>query len=219
MNCGSISGCSSKLNILSFAFSKFFNFLVVLNYENLIFKFNNRFIFRIEYKKQLTEDENIYFDALLFNESFELITDKDIEMSITHENGNTYDFEFSKHNNSYILDIGKLAIGKYSFLAKAQGTSLSKSGAFEVKVIQLEQLNTVADHKLLFALAKESGGSVFYKENINFLIKDVKNNKENYKIIHTKEKLEGIINISWILLSLLFLISLEWFVRKYNGLV
>ena len=148
-----------------------------------------------------------------------MITDKDIEMYITHENGNTYDFEFSKHNNSYILDIGKLAIGKYSFLAKAQGTSLSKSGAFEVKVIQLEQLNTVADHKLLFALAKASGGSVFNKENINLLITDVKNNKDNYKIIHTKENLEGIINISWILLSLLFLISLEWFVRKYNGLV
>ena len=137
-----------------------------------------------------------------------MITDKDIEVSISNEKGDKYNFEFSKHNNSYILDVGKLAIGKYSFLAKAKGTSLSKSGGFEVKVIQLEQLSTVADHKLLFALAKASGGSVFNKENINHLIKAVKNNKDNYKIIHTKEKLEGIINIPWILLSLLSLMAL-----------
>ncbi|MDC0204584.1 hypothetical protein OAJ65_02180 [Flavobacteriales bacterium] len=175
--------------------------------------------FRIEYKKQLSEDENIYFDALLFNESFELVTDKDIEISINNEKGDKYNFEFSKHNNSYILDVGKLAIGKYSFTAKAKGTYLSKSGSFEVKVIQLEQLSTIADHKLLFALAKASGGSVFNKENINHLIKKVKNNKENHQIIHTKEKLEGIINIPWILLSLLLLISIEWFVRKFNGLL
>ena len=175
--------------------------------------------FRIEYKKQITEDENIYFNALLFNEIFELITDKDIYISITNQEGHKYNFEFSKVNNNYMLDIGKLAIGRYSFLVEVKGTSLSRSGGFEVKPIQLEQLSTVADHKLLFALAEESGGSVFNKDNINLLIKEIQNNKDNYKVINTKEKLEGIINIPWILLSLLFLISLEWFVRKYNGLL
>ena len=107
--------------------------------------------FRIEYKKQITEDENIYFNALLFNEIFELITDKDIYISITNQEGHKYNFEFSKVNNNYMLDIGKLAIGRYSFLVEVKGTSLSRSGGFEVKPIQLEQLSTVADHKLLFA--------------------------------------------------------------------
>ena len=175
--------------------------------------------FRIDYRKQFTEDENIYLDALLFNESFEMVTDKDIEISISNEEGSEYNFEFSKHNNSYLLDAGKLEIGKYSFIAKVKGTSLNKTGGFEVKVIQLEQLNAIADHKLLLALAKASGGAVFNKDNVNELITKVKNNKDNYKIIHTKEKLEGIINIPWILLSLLFLISTEWFARKYNGLL
>jgi len=175
--------------------------------------------FRIDYRKQFTEDENIYLDALLFNESFEMVTDKDIEISISNEEGSEYNFEFSKHNNSYLLDAGKLEIGKYSFIAKVKGTSLNKTGGFEVKVIQLEQLNAIADHKLLLALAKASGGAVFNKDNVNELITKVKNNKDNYKTIHTKEKLEGIINIPWILLSLLFLISTEWFARKYNGLL
>ena len=146
--------------------------------------------FRIEYKKQIIEDENIYFNALLFNEIFELVTNKDIYISIANKEGDKYEFEFSKDNNSYMLDIGKLAIGKYSFLVEVKGTSLTKKGVFEVKPIQLEQLNTVADHKILFALAEESGGSVFNKDNINLLIKEIKNNKDNYKLIYSKEKLE-----------------------------
>ena len=44
-------------------------------------------------------------------------------------------------------------------------------------------------------------------------------NKNNHKIIHNQEKLEGIINIPWILLILFFLIFIEWFARRYNGLL
>ena len=175
--------------------------------------------FRLAYKKQFSEVENIYFDASLFNESFELISDKDIEISIIDEKGTAYNFEFSTYNNQYNLDVGKLAIGSYSFLAKVRGSELKKRGSFDVKVIQLEQLKTVADHQFLTSLAMGSGGKVFSAENVNELISEIENNKHNYKIIHTKEKLEGIINIPWILVSLLFLISTEWFVRKYNGLL
>tara|TARA_Y100000766_G_C18892003_1_gene599007 strand:+ start:48 stop:2066 length:2019 start_codon:yes stop_codon:yes gene_type:complete len=196
------------------SFNEFFNKLT----QYLILH-EDKSRFRIEYKKQITEDENIYFNALLFNEIFELITDKDIYISIANNDGDKYNFEFSKVNNSYVLDVGKLAIGQYSFLVEVKGTSLTRSGSFEVKPIQLEQLNTVADHKILFALAEESGGAVFNKDNMNLLIKEINKNKNNYKLIHSKEKLEGVINIPWILLILLFLISLEWFLRKYNGLL
>jgi hypothetical protein len=42
---------------------------------------------------------------------------------------------------------------------------------------------------------------------------------KNQKLINSKEKLTSLINIPLILLSLLLLISTEWFVRKYNGLI
>jgi len=55
--------------------------------------------------------------------------------------------------------------------------------------------------------------------NIQNLIEVIKTSNYNQNIIHSKEKLEGVINISWVLLILLILISIEWFVRKYNGLI
>ena len=51
------------------------------------------------------------------------------------------------------------------------------------------------------------------------LMKKVFNKRNNVKVIYLTEKMQGIINIPWILLILLSVIFIEWFVRRYNGLV
>ena len=112
-----------------------------------------------------------------------------------------------------------LDVGKYTFLAKVKGSEILKKGSFDVKAIQLEQLHTVANHKLLYQLSDMSSGVLFYPNQTDKIVAAIKQSKNNYKRISTEEKLKGIINIPWILLSLLSLISLEWFLRKYNGLI
>lgn len=175
--------------------------------------------FRINYKKQIAENSTIYFDASLYNESYELINNKEVELSIWNENSEKFEYEFSKSSENYSLNAGVLDVGKYSFLAKVKGSDIMKRGNFDVKAIQLEQLHTVANHQLLYQLANTSGGKLFYPNQIDEVVATIKQSKNNYKRISTEEKLKGIINIPWILLSLLSLISLEWFLRKYNGLI
>ena len=51
-----------------------------------------------------------------------------------------------------------------------------------------------------------SDGNVFYLNNLNNLIKIIKSSSKNKKIIHSKSRLEGLINITWICLILLFII-------------
>jgi len=94
-----------------------------------------------------------------------------------------------------------------------------KRGGFDVKATQLEQLHIIANHQLLNQLANSSGGKLFYPNQIEEIAAVIAKSKSNFKQIFTEEKLKGIINIPWILLSLLSLISLEWFLRKYNGLI
>jgi len=175
--------------------------------------------FRINYKKQITENSAIYFDASFYNESYELINNKEITLIIKNEKGEKFEYEFSKSAEKYSLNAGVLDVGKYTFLAKVKGSELIKTGGFDVKAIQLEQLHTVANHHLLFQLANTSGGKLFYPNQIGEISAAITQSKSNYKQITTEEKLKGIINIPWILLSLLALISLEWFLRKYNGLI
>ena len=175
--------------------------------------------FRIDYKKQFAENSNIYFEASLYNESYELINDKEISLVIQNEKGDEFDYEFSKSLERYNLNVGVLDVGKYTFLAKVKGSELVRKGSFDVRAIQLEQLYTVANHKLLFQLANSSDGKLFYPNQSDKIITAIKQSKNNFISVSGKEKLKGMINIPLILLSLLVLISLEWFLRKYNGLI
>ena len=175
--------------------------------------------FRIYYKKQVAEHTNILFDANLYNESYELINNKEIALEIKNESGEVFDFQFSKVNQGYFLDIGILENGHYSFVAKVVGSSVVKSGVFDVKKLQLEQMNLVANHGLLFKISELSNGKLFYRNEIDLLSDELNKSSKNQKLIYSKEKLTSLINITLILLSLLLLISTEWFVRKYNGLI
>jgi hypothetical protein len=175
--------------------------------------------FRVYYKNQVDENSNIRFEASLYNESYELINNKEVGLIISNEEGEQFAYEFSKYSDRYSLDAGVLPEGKYSFLAKINGSDIIKRGSFDVKAIQLEQLHTVANHKLLFQLANNSGGKLFHLNQLNEVVNTINKSKDNYQSISVAEKLKGIINIPWILLSLLTLISFEWFIRKYNGLI
>jgi len=175
--------------------------------------------FRIDYKKQFAENSSIYFEASLYNESYELINDKEISLVIQNEKGDEFDYEFSKSLERYDLNVGVLDVGKYTFLAKAKNSELINKGSFDVRAIQLEQLYTVANHRLLFQLANISDGKLFYPNQSDKIITAIKESKNNFISVSSKEKLKGMINIPLILLILLVLISLEWFLRKYNGLI
>ena len=114
--------------------------------------------------------------------------------------------------------MGTFPIGDYSFIAKVEGTSQSKKGTFSIVPFQAEMLETRANHQLLYNLAFQSGGKLFYPNQMQQLLSEINNSERNKTIIHTKEKVQEVINIQWILFTLLFLICSEWFIRKYNGL-
>ena len=115
--------------------------------------------------------------------------------------------------------MGVLEVGSYNFIARVNGTNLVKKGLFDVKEIQIEKLGLSANHDILRKIATLSNGEVFYLNNLDNLIKTIKDSEENKKNIHFKENFESLLNIPWILLILFTIISLEWFIRKYNGLI
>ena len=68
-------------------------------------------------------------------------------------------------------------------------------------------------------LDEKRWGKLFFPNQLDEIIIAIKKSKNNFISVSSKEKLKGMINIPLILLSLLVLISLEWFLRKYNGLI
>jgi hypothetical protein len=88
-----------------------------------------------------------------------------------------------------------------------------------VKPVQIESLQSVADHQLLFNLSQQTNGQSFSVTNISELVTLVNNQQNNQTIISFEDTLKQIIDIKWILLVLLMVIAVEWFIRKFNGLI
>lgn len=174
--------------------------------------------FRIDYNKQYLQSENTIIRAELYNKSYELINTPDISLHLIKNKTIDYIFTFDKKNDKYYLDAGQLSEGAYTFEAstKYDGEILKKTGEFVVKSINKEGLITRANHQLLKQLSEQHKGKLFYKDELDqlseLLLKADTENKVSYnKSYHL------ILNQLLIFILIIFTLSLEWFLRKYNG--
>lgn len=176
--------------------------------------------FRVNLDKNIFSDnEAIIFDAQLYNANFELVNGFDAEMKIKGEDGKEYQYKFSKTENAYRLNAGFLPAGNYSYTASVnQGNSkFTASGKFSVNPLQVEELRTRADHQVLYQLASQHNGTMNYLNDIEKIATEIDSKNELKPILYDNFVTESAINLKWIFILLLVLLSLEWGVRKYLG--
>ena len=97
------------------------------------------------------------------------------------------------------------------------GKKLDESGEFTVTELKAEYTNVVADHSLLFNMANSTGGNMFYPNELNKLAKAIFNKEEIVDVSYIEKDVSAVINWKWIFALMMFLLSLEWFLRKRNG--
>ncbi len=175
--------------------------------------------FRVYYDKEINENDDFIIEAEVYNDSYELDNSNDIKLLITNKKNEEFMFLFDKFNNKYSLNIGVLSAGEYDFNATVDIVNYIQKGSLTVKPVQIESLRSVADHQILYNLSNQTNGKFYSENNIDELVSLLNNNNNNNTIISVDDNLKQIIDFHWILLALLLLISIEWFVRKFNGLI
>ena len=170
-------------------------------------------------KNAFKENESVNFDAQLYNENYELINTPDAQLTIKNEKGEKFDYQFTKSNNAYYIDAGRLSEGNYTFTAttKYNGKDLSAAGKFSVRSLKKETYDLTAKHSLLNDLAKEYGGKLVYPNNLVALTDEIKNNDRIKPIIHQKAETTPVLDLWWLLPVLLVFLIVEWFLRRYFG--
>jgi hypothetical protein len=192
-----------------------FNELISKSVQYLSVKSDKSF-FRISAPKTINENENIELGAEVYNKSYELITDPDVTLTLTNTEGKKFNYTFSKTSNSYKLNIGILPFGEYKYEAKVKinGELFVKQGGLIVKEIVSEKINTVADHQLLFSMAKRTGGKLFYKNQIDQLENEILKNDKIKPITYSQNNTLTLIDLKWLFWLILFFLTVEWYFRK-----
>lgn len=175
--------------------------------------------FRLFYKNAFAENEQVMLDAELYNPSGEIINTPDARLNLIDENGKNYPFTFSKTEKSYTLNAGYLPVGHYKLTASVKlGTTLyTETGSFTILALQAEMSETIANHQLLAAISGKTGGRLVPPDSLPALAEEIKNRNDIRAVSYEQKRLDEVINLKWIFILLITLLSAEWFLRKRNG--
>lgn len=179
----------------------------------------NKSNFKVLHKNEFTESESITFDAELFNENNEPINEPDVQMVISDKDKNKFTYTFSRPGNTYHLNAGSLPPGEYTYSATTTygKRNYEKSGRFIVTVVNNEIIRTEADHRLLYQMAKNSGGNFYTINQTDQLLKDIEKNENVTSVSYSETTMDDLINKKWLIIIPVLLLGLEWFLRKRFG--
>lgn len=152
-----------------------------------------------------TYDKNLNFDV---NANLELII-----------NGKKERIPFNLNNNFYEVQIPNLKSGDYNFIVKNTLNSNQVTGLFTVAKYEVEHEVKTSDVKSLRALATNSNGNSYYPNQINNFTQYLVENQNYTSTQKENKKMISFIDWKWVLSLIIISLSLEWFIRKYRGLI
>lgn len=195
-----------------------FNGIVHKTVQYLASRENKEFL-RVSGARSFRENEDIVFRAEVYNRSYELYTDPDVQLVVTDAEGKNYEFNFSRTGNVYRLNAGRLPSGNYDYevIAQSDLERHTAAGSFSVVAVNTESVSITANHRLLYQISTSTGGEMLYPGDMENLAERIKNSNEIASIVYERKELADLINLRWIFYVLLALFAIEWFIRKRNG--
>jgi hypothetical protein len=174
---------------------------------------------RITLPRRFMKGEEVKIKAEFYNESLELITKPVIEFILTDETGKKSNFEFGVTGNFYALPLGTLKPGKYNWIARTSyaGKKHEKKGLFVVEDVDLEALDTRANHSTMLQMATNSNAKFFQLKNHADLLKAIEQRDDIAEMAYEESAYNDLLDYVWILLLIIALLGAEWFLRRWNG--
>ncbi|MEN9971953.1 MAG: hypothetical protein RIS20_300 [Bacteroidota bacterium] len=174
---------------------------------------------RVQLPKRMNSEEELIVTASFYNASMEPITSPKIDFVLSNEQGKQYKSQFAVAGSVYKLNQGKLNPGKYNWKATTtfNGTKYSKSGVFIVEEIQLEKLESFANHSTLKQLSKQSNGSFHPFTSYRKMLDELAKRNDIATVTYEDHTFDDLLDYLWIFALLFTLLASEWFLRRYFG--
>jgi hypothetical protein len=179
-------------------------------------------------KKSLVVSHNYFYNsgdaieisAQYFNKNYEFDEKARLTILITNlKTKQKKNYDLLRGKNLFKVNLDGLLAGQYTFLVKELNSNTTYNSNFEILDFDIEKQFVNPDVLKLSQLASETKGAVYYPNQIDDLIKSLlENDKYNaiQKSVNTKTPM---IDWIWLLILIVLLLSSEWFIRKYNGML
>lgn len=163
-------------------------------------------------------NETIKVTANYFDKNLNLDTRAKLWLTvINQEKKDIHKIPFAITNNRFVAEISNIPPNEYSYVVTVENQSERVSGNFKILPFDVEQQFSQSNDRSLNILSEKTSGKTFYSNQTTELIQTLINSEASKSIQKATIIKTPLIDWKWILGFILFLLSLEWFTRKYYG--
>ena len=174
----------------------------------------------LNYESFYNGNDDVKITAQFFNKNYEFDSNASLSITLTNKDNIVSSSQpFILKNTNYEVDLSGLEPGEYNFTVSAANENISKSGALQILDYNVEQQFLNPDVTKLQQLATNSNGKLYFIDNINEITTNLINDARFATIQKSNKNVVPLIDWKFLLAIIALSLALEWFIRKYNGLI
>ena len=200
------------------SFEEFDNFIGKL-VQNLASK-NRQERLTVDAENFYYANQNVIISAQYFDENYQFDAGRNLKISIsTRGSEENFTSDLVVKNNYYQFNGGDLEPGTYSYKVTVEGEKVTKSGIFEVIAYNSEQQFVSSNLTGMQYLADNNETRLYYPDELEDLVSTLLADDKYKPIQKSRQKTLPLVDWYYLLFILIFILAVEWFYRKYLGLI
>ncbi|MCK0191135.1 vWA domain-containing protein [Arenibacter sp. F20364] len=180
-------------------------------------KGKNRFV--LDYNPVYNNSSETKIKATYFDEAFAFDSNASINIKVVNTSTNaSLEVPLLLKDGYYEADLSNLPAGEYDFTTTVTKENLSRSGSFSVLDFDAEKQFSSSNYGKLKRLANNTKGKLYFPNQMDSLIQTLETDPRYVPTQKSKQIVVPLIDFKFLLGIIIAALSLEWFIRKYNGL-
>ena len=177
--------------------------------------------FRINVRSEFIDIEEVIISAQFYNEIGDLDNSGDVTIELIKKDSLILRSKLQRTSDKYRQNIGRLSPGVYSLKAtyKKGNKEIIKKSSFFVNELTVEAEDLCMNQNFLAEISNNSGGEYFDWKNRDLTIKSLSSSKIFKTISYFELISDLLIKFKWIFFILIALVSIEWILRKWQGII
>lgn len=174
----------------------------------------------LDYESFYNGSGNIIIKAEFFDKNYSFDARETLNITLKNKSNNEeIIYPLTIKNNNYQVDLSNLQPSTYDFTVKAKSENISKSGSFQILEYNVEEQFLNADVTKLQLLGTNSSGASSFIADTKNMLNDLLNDNRYVPIQKSSKNTIPLIDWKYLLAIIALSLGLEWFLRKYNGLI
>lgn len=174
---------------------------------------------QLDYENVFENAAEAVIRASFFDKVFDFDNNARLILNVTGDNGFERNAPMLLSGNQYEMGLSDLEEGDYSFTITETRERISRSGQFKILNFDLEKQFMIANYEKMGRLAESNSGSLFFPDQVMELVDDLVDDNQFLPVQKSTKNVVSLIDFKTVLGIMALALALEWFIRKYNGLL